>query len=497
MVHPIDSKIGVSFAYGIKYQSGVIHKGVDFSDGKEGHDVFSCLDGKVSYVGHGAGWGPAYGQHVIIKSTFDGETRWMLYGHLKTENVKLGEEIAAGQKIGTSGGKKGAWYSGNSTGAHVHVQAGHDNNYLAYETPWPMINHSEVPVVAAWGKPETFVLGSTGPDVIRLGQRLEVWAKALGLPRPYMVGPSSPFSSTDVAAVRAFQKSQKWTGSGADGYPGNKTFTILAGEPLPVEKSGVTLVSWNMKSPTLNGPWPKWTDRRDGQIGLINLANPSVFLGQEFGPPSKVAWYDPHLAKLGLTNVRAFKTDGGGTKTGKWRVIYYDADVFTRVTSGLYRIRVTLNGDDKQMAECVLARGGENYYFGSLHLENEDGIDQASGKSANLIRVDQVADCFRRMAEAAQTHNIKPENCFIGGDTNSGSLVKTWVEMNTDYRDSAGVAVDSKRAGIKSINEWKPLAEGAREDYIFVHKDRIVDTFNQLDGHEVSDHNPQLATFAV
>ncbi len=490
MVRPIAANIGVSFAYGIKYQSGVVHKGVDFSDGHEGHDVFSCLDGTVSYVGHGGGWGPAYGQHVIIESTFLGKTKWMLYGHLKTENVSLGQSIKAGQKIGTSGGKKGAWYSGNSTGPHVHVQAGHENNYLAYESPWPMINHTTTAVVADWAKPATFVIGATGPAVVRLGERLQVWAKALGLPKPYKVGPSSPFSETDMAAVKAFQKAQKWSGTGADGYPGVKTLTILATDPQPVEKHELTIMTWNVKSPTLDGKWPVWEKRRDGQLGIIDVANPTVFLGQEFGSPANVAWYDPRMTALGLTNAHAYAKG-----SGKWRVIYYDPNVFTKKVAGLYTIGPTLNGDAKQMAECVLTRDGIPYYFGSLHLENEDGVDKKTGRPADLIRVDQIRDCFRRMAEAATTHSIAPENCFIAGDTNSKTAVAQWVRANTDYRDAFTLAAAPTREGVKSINGWKPLTAGAREDYIFAHKSLLIDTATQIDGHEVSDHNPQLITF--
>lgn len=144
MVRPIAANIGVSFPYGVKYKSGVIHKGVDFSDGREGHTVVSCLDGAVTHAGYG-GWGPAYGQHVIIKSTFKGKTKWVLYGHLKTENVSVGQKIKAGQKIGTSGGAAGKRYSGNSTGPHLHVQVGTANRYTAYEDPWAVINYKPTP----------------------------------------------------------------------------------------------------------------------------------------------------------------------------------------------------------------------------------------------------------------------------------------------------------------------------------------------------------------
>ncbi|VXB81509.1 M23 family metallopeptidase [Aeromicrobium sp. 9AM] len=141
MVRPIGSSVGVSFAYGRRYSNGIIHKGVDFSDGREGHEVRSCLDGTVTHAGYG-GWGPAYGQHVIVKSTFKGKTKWVLYGHLKTENVSVGQRVKAGQKLGTSGGRAGQRYSGNSTGPHLHVQVGYANRYDRYEDPWAVINYS-------------------------------------------------------------------------------------------------------------------------------------------------------------------------------------------------------------------------------------------------------------------------------------------------------------------------------------------------------------------
>jgi hypothetical protein len=144
MVRPISTAVGVSFPYGVKYKSGVIHKGVDFSRGREGETVVAMFEGIVTHAGYG-GWGQAYGQHVIIKSLFKGKTRWHLYGHLKTENVRVGQSIAAGQQIGTSGGGNGHRYSGNSTGPHLHAQVGTQNRYDRWEDPWPMINAGAAP----------------------------------------------------------------------------------------------------------------------------------------------------------------------------------------------------------------------------------------------------------------------------------------------------------------------------------------------------------------
>lgn len=154
-MRPVASSIGISFPYGVRYRSGVIHKGIDYSDGREGHDVLSCLDGIVTHAGYG-GWGPAYGQHVVIRSVFGGKTRWMLYGHLKTENVKVGQHVTAGQKIGTNGGKAGQRYSGNSTGPHVHVQLGYQNRYDRYLDPAPAIAYQPTSSKPAKGPVEWF-----------------------------------------------------------------------------------------------------------------------------------------------------------------------------------------------------------------------------------------------------------------------------------------------------------------------------------------------------
>jgi hypothetical protein len=139
MVRPISTAVGVSFPYGVKYKSGVIHKGVDFSRGREGEPVFAIADGVVTHAGYG-GWGPAYGQHVIVRTTFKGKTRWYILAHLKTESVRVGQTVKAGQQVGTSGGGAGQRYSGNSTGPHLHAQVGTQNRYDRYEDPWPMIN---------------------------------------------------------------------------------------------------------------------------------------------------------------------------------------------------------------------------------------------------------------------------------------------------------------------------------------------------------------------
>ena len=58
-----------------------------------------------------------YGLHVVIDH---GSGLSSLYGHLDTVLVENGEEVAAGQVIGTVGS------SGNATGPHLHFEIRRD-----------------------------------------------------------------------------------------------------------------------------------------------------------------------------------------------------------------------------------------------------------------------------------------------------------------------------------------------------------------------------------
>lgn len=369
----------------------------------------------------------------------------------------------------------------------------HLNDYIAAagrwydgETPEPAPTPEPTAQTAVWDLPSTWKVGAVGPAVTKLGQRLVIHAAALGLPEPYKVGPGPEFTETDRAAVAAFQKAQGWTGADADGYPGPETFRRLAAEPK--SSTTYTIATWNLKSPTLIGKWLTWPLRRGGQRDIIKAIRPDVLLAQEVGPPSKEAWYNTALGAIGLTNAETHNAAG----SGKWRAIWFNPKAFTRVTAGLYTIGPRQGTDDKQMGETVLTDdNGDNWYFGSLHLENEDGAKN------DRVRVDQIDDCFRRATARAGLHDVAPEHVVLGGDTNSQNMVRQWVHEHTDYRDAAGLAKTATNTGIRSINGWRPFRSGAREDYLFVHKDAAVQTFTQVDGHKVSDHNPQIITITA
>ena len=77
-----------------------------------GQSVPSPIKGKVLYAGNE---GDGYGNKVVVKDFKTGQV--VLIGHLNSISVKRGQNIVYGQKLGGQGS------TGNSTGAHVHINA--------------------------------------------------------------------------------------------------------------------------------------------------------------------------------------------------------------------------------------------------------------------------------------------------------------------------------------------------------------------------------------
>lgn len=121
---PVDA--GPSTPYhkaGSSWASGY-HTGVDFPV-STGTSVRAVATGKVVE----AGWGGSYGYQVVIRHA-DG--KYSQYGHLSAVNVRAGQQVNSGQRIGRSGS------TGNATGPHLHFEIrtgpgyGSDVDPLAY-----------------------------------------------------------------------------------------------------------------------------------------------------------------------------------------------------------------------------------------------------------------------------------------------------------------------------------------------------------------------------
>jgi murein DD-endopeptidase MepM/ murein hydrolase activator NlpD len=83
------------------------HTGVDFAV-KSGTEVLAVANGKIEP----ANWGKSYGIQAIQKV----EGGWVIYAHLSKLDVKPGDKVVKGQRIGLSGN------TGNSTGPHLHFE---------------------------------------------------------------------------------------------------------------------------------------------------------------------------------------------------------------------------------------------------------------------------------------------------------------------------------------------------------------------------------------
>ena len=96
------------FTSGFGRRWGRLHAGTDFA-APHGTPIYSTADGVVIH----AGWQSGYGKLVKIQHEFGIETR---YAHLSGINVKVGQRVSRGDRIGAMGN------TGRSTGTHLHYE---------------------------------------------------------------------------------------------------------------------------------------------------------------------------------------------------------------------------------------------------------------------------------------------------------------------------------------------------------------------------------------
>ena len=131
MVRPVDARFPVTLGYRAKarFNPNYKHRGIDYGC-RPGTPVSATATGTVIYAAdarpRGGGYGPAFGIHVVIRTG----NIWHLYGHLSAALVKVGSQVAAGQRIGLSGA------TGNVTGPHLHY-AEFTSGPAAYMTDRP------------------------------------------------------------------------------------------------------------------------------------------------------------------------------------------------------------------------------------------------------------------------------------------------------------------------------------------------------------------------
>jgi murein DD-endopeptidase MepM/ murein hydrolase activator NlpD len=88
------------------------HVGADYA-APSGTPIVAVKDGKVLEAKNGTTWGAAYGIAAVIDH--GGGIR-AIYAHMSKIDVKTGDTVKEGQKIGEVGS------TGNSTGPHLHLE---------------------------------------------------------------------------------------------------------------------------------------------------------------------------------------------------------------------------------------------------------------------------------------------------------------------------------------------------------------------------------------
>jgi murein DD-endopeptidase MepM/ murein hydrolase activator NlpD len=118
-----DANVTVTSMFGEK-RSYENHPGYDLAC-KTGTKIFAAADGKLEIAGVYGG----YGNCVIIRHSKNLQT---VYGHMSVINVKVGQTVQKGQRIGIMG------ETGAATGVHVHIEVflnGNRTDPLKYMYP--------------------------------------------------------------------------------------------------------------------------------------------------------------------------------------------------------------------------------------------------------------------------------------------------------------------------------------------------------------------------
>jgi len=122
-IQPVANKELKRIASGYGYRIHPVHKvrkfhrGVDFT-APTGTEIFATGDGKIVKASRSR---RGYGNKIVIDHGYGYES---LYAHLNTIDVKKGQTVKRGEKIGTVGS------SGLSTAPHLHYEVHHEDKAI-------------------------------------------------------------------------------------------------------------------------------------------------------------------------------------------------------------------------------------------------------------------------------------------------------------------------------------------------------------------------------
>lgn len=121
-IKPCEGRVTSPFGYRIHpiTHNRLMHWGVDYGNTPSNNTIVAAAAGKVTFSKSTNG----YGNTVMIVHSIGDKTYETVYAHLQSMNVKVGQAVEQGERIGVKG------TTGNSTGIHLHfeVHTGRWNN---------------------------------------------------------------------------------------------------------------------------------------------------------------------------------------------------------------------------------------------------------------------------------------------------------------------------------------------------------------------------------
>ena len=493
MAKPVPAATPVSFAYLRRYSNGKLHKGVDFAC-KKGTNVTAGITGKVWYAGVGGGWGPAYGAHVIIKGSVHGNIRYMQVAHLSRIDVKTGQAVTMGKRVGLSGGIPGQWGAGNSTGAHVHVQVNKSTTWSDHVDPWPAIGAEAVDRM----DPAAYFMGATGAHVTWLGKRLV----AHGFGRHYTKGPGPVFGAADRANVMDFQKAQGWSGKNADGFPGRQTLRLLAAAPHAVAPFvATTTVGASQSTMTLRPLWynipgpdklARDSERALAGAALVKSGAPTVFGMNELigtGNNSMTATASSFARKIDAALGAAYTMIVPTTAFNE-NYLFFEKKS-TRLVKKLPDkvLAASVGGKAVPGRHLTLAvfediATGMRFVFGNTHLVN--GKQWDAGRSA------QAKMAMAELQRVSALHNDCP--ILVGGDMNRAEDLRPFIDGGlVNMRKVSKTSHNGQSATFANIT--KDTASNNPEwiiDHGYCSKRMTVNAYEVPLGYDLTDTFPPL-----
>lgn len=332
--------------------------------------------------------------------------------------------------------------------------------------PTPTPTPAPDPAGPVWGQPATWKLGGQSADVLKLGERINVWNEALGFPTWV---PDDVFSSTERNDLSVLQTAWGFgsgggdviAGGSSDGYPGEQTFAKLDSAPPPAPTTANGL-HWNIAGSNVPGYGDTNATRGD------DVARWAVALG-----------FDALITcEASQDNLRA----GMNTVIG-------DLHPWEQRAKGIWHTDLITQIAPRKAYRDSLWAYLSNYKWGAAIFAEKNGIpfsflevhtDYRSAASQSK----QLRSIFLQWREDCDELGIKHVNGVVAGDLN-------WDQSSADNPFRALEAYNYVEKGNRTISTFRT---GKHLDGILAHRDADVQVDRpgraNEDGVNLSDHYP-------